>query len=142
MSFDLKIVNNDLSINPDGTVQTVYDNEKLKQDIIKIILTPVGSSAFHRWYGSNIGYRVIGQSLGPEYIEIETKSTIQEALSNLMALQNAQLREQYVSPGEQISTILNINLLRDETDPRQYQIVISILTKLLTTVEESFSLQV
>jgi len=61
MSFDLKIVNNDLSINPDGTIQTTYDNEKLKQDVIKIILTPVNSNAFHRWYGSSISQRVIGQ---------------------------------------------------------------------------------
>ena len=35
MSFDLKIVNNDLSLNADGSVQTVRDNSKLAQDIIK-----------------------------------------------------------------------------------------------------------
>jgi len=59
-----------------------------------------------------------------------------------MALQTAQAKEQYTSPGEQINSILNIEVLRDTEDPRQFQIIVSILTKLLTIVEETFSLRV
>lgn len=141
MSFDLKIVNNDLSLNSDGTLQTVYDNEKLTQDVIKGVLTPIGSNPFHKWYGSTINERTIGQALDPSHTEIETTRAVQDLLTNLIALQNQQAKEQYVSPGEQIAAILEVSVLRDQNDPRQWQVGIKVLTRKLTTVEESFTLR-
>jgi len=142
MSFDLKIENNDLSINPDGTVKTVRDNEKLKQDIIKAILTPLGSNPFHQWYGSTLSQRTIGMALDAGHTEAEAQRAIQNTLTNLVALQKAQARTQFVSPGETIASIQNVSVLRDDVDPRQWQIQVTVLTKQLTTVEESFTLRV
>ena len=142
MSFDLKIVNNGLSLNPDGTLQTVVDNEKLRQDIVKAILTPLGSNRYFRWYGSMIAVRVIGESLDETQTVAEIETAVQNSLSNLISLQKAQSRTQYVSAGEMIAAIQNVIVQRDPADPRQYQIFISVLTRKLTEVEEVFSLRV
>lgn len=141
MSFDLKIINNDLSINNDGTLQTVYDNEKLTQDIIKSVITPIGSNPFHRWIGSTISARTIGQALDESHTEIEATRALQNTLTNLVALQSEQGKGQYVSPGEQIAAILKVGVVRSVQDPRQWEITVSVLTRKLTTVEESFTLR-
>ena len=142
MSFDLKIVNNDLSINPDGNLQTVSDNSKLAQDVIKAILTPLGSNRFSRWYGSNVGNRVVGEAYDNTLTQTEIERDIQNVLSNIVAVQKAQGRTQYVSPGEALAGVREISVLRDRQDPRQYQITISLLTKQLTVVEETFTLRI
>jgi len=140
MSFDLKIENNDLILNPDGTLQTVRDNAKLAQDIVKGVLTPLGSNKFFRWYGSTISIRTIGQVMDATITRTEIERSIQDMLSNLISLQRAQARVQYVSAGEQIASIQSVSALRDQNDPRQWQILVSVLTRKLTVVEETFGL--
>lgn len=142
MSFDLKIEANDLKINPDGTIQTVRDNDKLVQDIVKALLTTLGSNRFHNWYGSLLSSAMIGQVLDATLAEIEAERTISNTFSNLISLQKAQAQTQYVSAGETIAAIRDISVIRNETDPRQYQITVSVLTKKLTIVEETFTLTV
>jgi phage baseplate assembly protein W len=142
MSFDLKIVGNDLAMNRDGSVQTVRDNEKLKQDILKAILTARGSNKFHQWYGSTVSERTIGRLLEDGQLEAEASSAIQETLSTIMALQTAQARIQYVSPGETLAAVTDIRVTRDSTDPRQWSITVEALTRQLTPVEETFLLKI
>lgn len=142
MSFDLKIENNDLNLNPDGTLQTVHDNSKLAQDIVKAVLTPLGSNKFFRWYGSMISARVIGQVLSSSQTEIEIERAVQNTLSNLVALQKVQARGQYVSAGETIAAIKNVSMVKNSTDPRQWEITITVLTRKLTVIEETFGLRV
>jgi len=142
MSYDLKIVGNSLALNPDGSVQTVRDNEKLKQDLLKAILTARGSNRFHQWYGSVISERTVGKVLANEQLEAEVFGAIQETLSTLMALQTAQARVQYVSPGETLAGVSDIRVERDASDPRQWSITIVALTRQLSPVEETFLLRV
>jgi len=142
MSYDLKIVNNDLGINPDGTLQTVHDNEKLVQDILKIILTSAGSNKIFRWYGSSLGTRIIGNLLDPTQLETEVARSVQTALNNLVALQKVQGRTQYISAGEAIASIRGVSVLRNNEDPRLYEIKISVLTRKLTILEDTFTLRV
>jgi hypothetical protein len=142
MSFDLKVENNDLITNPDGTLQTVRDNAKLAQDIVKGVLTPLGSNKFFRWYGSTVSIRTIGQVLDATITQTEIERSIQDFLSNLISLQKAQARVQYVSAGEQIASIQGVAALRDPNDPRQWQIQVSVLTRKLTVVEETFTLKI
>jgi phage baseplate assembly protein W len=142
MSFDLKLINNDLNLNPNGTLQTVYDNEKLVQDILKIILTSAGSNKIFRWYGSALGTRIIGNVLDSTQLETEISRSVQTALSNLIALQKTQGRTQYVSAGESIAAIRGVSVLRNDEDPRLYEIGISVLTRKLTVVEDTFTLRV
>jgi len=142
MSFDLKITNNDLALNPDGTLQTVTNNDKLIQDIIKAILTPIGSNKFFKWYGCALGSRVVGQALDATLTQIEIQRSIQDSLTNLISLQKAQARHQYVSAGESIAAVQEISALRNMEDPRQYEIYVSVLTRKLTIAETTFTLRV
>lgn len=142
MSFDLRIEENDLKINPDGSIQTVRDNEKLIQDIIKALLTPIGGNKFFPWYGSSLPANVIGQVLDADFMTSEAERSIQNTLSQLISLQNAQARTQYVSAGEMIAAIRNVSVLRSNVDPRQFEIKVSVLTRKLNVVEETFVLTI
>lgn len=142
MSFDLKIEGTDLSINPDGSIKTVRDNSKLAQDVIKILITPLGSNRFYRWYGNSLSSVIIGQNMSEVMMEIESERSIQNALSNLIIVQREQGKTQYVSAGETIAVVRDISVVRSDVDPRQYQITVSILTRKLTVIEETFDLTV
>ena len=74
MSFDLSIKNGDIYFDPGGSVKTVSKNSKLRQDIIKIILTDIGENRFHKGYGSAVG-RLIG-TLGAAYIGAQTPTNL------------------------------------------------------------------
>jgi hypothetical protein len=141
MSFDLKLENNDLSIGTDGSVKIVMDNDKLLQDVLKIILTPQGSNRFYKWYGSAMSERIIGTVLGPFLTEVEITRSIEESLNNLMFLQQGQSKYQYVSAPETIAAINDIYSERAEEDPRLYNIFVSVFTKKLTLVETTFQLR-
>lgn len=141
MSFDLKIVNNDLDLNTDGTVQTVRDNSKLVQDILKAIMTEQGENPFHRWYGGVLALRVIGNILDANQGATEAERTIQDTLATLVALQREQARIQYVSPGETLATLKSVDVLRDTSDPRRWQITVAVITRELTVVEVTFGLR-
>jgi len=84
MSFDLRIESNDLVIGATGDVDIVQDNAKLAQEIIKGILTPVGANRFHRWYGSAISARTVGQIMDPTILEMEAQRSVEELLNNLI----------------------------------------------------------
>ena len=107
MSFDLKIKNNDISISSSGDVELVSNNDKLIQDVLKIILTPQGSNKYYAWYGSVITSKVIGEVLGSYYTKVEITRAVQESLSNLMTMQQSQALYQYVSP-EDSKDLFNI----------------------------------
>lgn len=142
MSYDLKITNGDISINKDGTLTTVNDNEKLRQDIIKIILTKVGENRYHPQYGSAVGALQIGSFADQEMIELDLASSAEEAVKFLMNLQKTQSKKQYLTPGEKIIAIKNIAIDRDQIDPRMYNIYISVYTEALTELSESLTIRI
>jgi len=140
MSFDIEIVNSDIKIKADGTVSTVTDTPKLRQDVLKIILTPVGSNKFHPWYGCSVTESIVGRNLPENMMLQEIRTTINESLDKLKTLQIAQSSGQSVSLAEIISVIGNIEAGRNPIDPRQVNVLISILTKRLTKIEEIFTI--
>jgi hypothetical protein len=142
MSFDLKVINNDISFSSSGDVDIVQNTEKLIQDVLKIILTSQGSNQFYKWYGSTISQRVIGEVLGSYYTKVELTRSIQESLSNLIALQQQQSIYQSVSPQETLMAINYIDIEIDENDPRVYNIILSVLTKKMTALETTFQVRV
>jgi hypothetical protein len=141
MSFDLKLVNNDLDLNMDGTIQTVRDNSKLVQDVLKAILTEQGENPYHRWYGGVLSLRLIGSVMDADHTTTEAERAIQDTLATLVALQREQSRAQYVSPGETLATLKSVDVIRDNEDPRKWQVTVSLITRALTIVEVTFGLR-
>lgn len=142
MSFDLKIVNGDIQIGAKGDMDIVFDNDKLRQDIIKILLTKLGENKFHPQYGSEIGALQIGQVVDKEFLELDLKSAVEGSLRKIISLQNDQRKKQILSPGEVIVDILDVSVFRDTIDPRLWNIFISVLTQKLTTLTETLSIRI
>ncbi len=130
MSFDLKIVNGSFNFDSTGKLEYLVNESKLKQDIEKIVLTEQGSNALHTWYGSPLSERILGTVMPRNIIESEVNSAINSALNNLAKLQALQSRDgQILTPEEQISKVLNVNISRSTTDVRAYNIFIDVMTK-------------
>jgi hypothetical protein len=140
MSFDLKIKNGDFDL-INGDLKTVVDTEKLIQDILKIVLSPIGSNPSHPWYGSYLSKSLIGSGLSTDIIFQFGQSQLQNALENLKSLQDSQVKSfQTVSADEQIGAILDISLNRNSTDPRLFDVFIKVVTKGYKPVTAAFTI--
>lgn len=137
MSFDLKLVNGDLSIQPSGTIEPVFNEQKLIQDMLKALFTPVGSHQLHKWYGSPLQDRIGGKVIDPAILDTIIKDGIVYSLKNLQTLQDLQQRDgQFVTPREIIKTIDDVEIYQDESDLRQLNIFIRVTTRSGNTIEE------
>lgn len=142
MSFDLSIKNGDIKINSNGTVGVISGNLKLKQDIIKIILTKLGENKFHPNYGSQAGALKVGYYADDRLMALDIESSVKRAIKNLMSLQKSQSQRQSLTPGEVIVDVLNVAASRDDADPRMYNIIVSVLTQELTEVSEFLTVRI
>jgi len=142
MSFDLKIEGGDIKLEADGSLTTVFDNNKLRQDVVKILLTKLGENRYHPSYGSEVGAITIGHIPDQELLELDLESSTQDAINKLIVLQRSQSRKQFLTPGERIVSILDVSVQRDTTDPRLYNIFISVQTGALTGITESVTVRI
>lgn len=142
MSFDLRLENGDLKINADGAMSVVTGNSKLRQDILKILLTDLGDNKFHPKYGSHVGKLQVGTHADEKIVSLDIESSARAALRNLMSLQRSQARRQALTPGEIIIDILSLEVTRDKIDPRLYNIFVSVLTQSLDKIESSVTVRI
>lgn len=142
MSFDLKITDGDLQISNTGDLQIVENTEKLIQDVLKIVTTPLGGNPFFPWYGGGISSSLIGSSLGLNFSNSIAKLQIEESLETLKKLQTLQTNTgQEVTPAETLAAVQTVDVMRNQVDPRYFRIVIKVLTKALTTASPSFDIR-
>jgi hypothetical protein len=140
MSFDLALINNDLKVNPNGAVRTVSDTPKLKQDIVKIILTPLGSVEAHPWYGCPINEDLVGKVLPRNMMQEQARVSVEIALNRLKDLQRAQSAGQAVSLAELIQVVAEVTVRNDIEDPRLFILTATVLAKDLSQVDEYFTI--
>ena len=140
MSKDLYIENGDFVIkNRDFT--TITGEKKLIQDVLKICLTPVGANVLQPWYGSFINQTLIGSELDSDTSLSVAENQLTSALENLQKLQNLQITStnQKVTPEELIAAIRDVSISQNTNDPRAYEVSITVLTKMFSKVNVSFS---
>jgi len=142
MSFDLKLLKGDLVLNNSGQVKIVQRNSKIRQDILKILLTDIGENKFHYYYGCKAGKLNIGSVLDQEFHRAKIEESVMSSLKNLISLQSAQSKYQYVSPAERILSISSVEAGRDETDPRMWNVFISVLTLEQEEVVETLAIRI
>lgn len=140
MSFDLEIINGDLKIKVDGTVKTITDTTKLRQDILKIIMTALGSNKFHTWYGCSISASSIGSAYPDNLLFSDIQTSIVQSLERLKTLQLSQASGQQVSLAEIISNVESVQVERNPIDLRQVNVRVVVLSKRLGRVEEIFTI--
>lgn len=139
MSYDLKIISGDLVIK-DGDLKIVTGTEKLVQDLLKILLTPVGANPSFSWYGSYVSKNLIGMTIDPDLVQAHGESQVRSALTNLMNLQKLQANSfQRVDPSEHIAGISNLSIKQNDINPTLYEVTVKVLTKALTQVETNFA---
>jgi hypothetical protein len=140
MSFDLQIVNGDLSIANNGDLAIVEDVQKLIQDILKMCITPAGALAFYPWFGSVMSRGLIGSVYDDRFLTSTSISQLTSSLNNLKALQLEQAKtSQPITPGEHIAAIKSIDVQRSTNDPRYFAVYVSVITKALTKANTSFT---
>ena len=142
MSFDFKINSTgDLSIGEDGDLSRVENTEKLIQDILKIVITPMGSNQFYPWYGSRLSKSLIGQVFDFEFLSTVASSQLQNALENLQRLQQEQARQQRVTPFEQLAAVKGVRIERNQVDPRYFLVIINTLTRAFTEANTALTIR-
>lgn len=135
MSFDLKVQNGDLVIGSNGDLQQVVDVEKLIQDILKILSTPMGANLFWPWYGSLLTSSAVGSAMDHQFISTAVEQQIRTSLENIQQLQKEQAaRNQTVSPQELLAAIQNVVVKRSIVDPTFFSIVVRVVNKAFQSV--------
>ena len=76
MSFDLKIQRGDLVLDSSGQLNIVERNDKIIQDIIKILLTDLGENKFHPYYGSSAGKLDVGSVLDQDFFKTKIEGAL------------------------------------------------------------------
>lgn len=139
MSFDFKIKKGDLSIGADGDLAIVQDTEKLIQDILKIVITPIGSNKFYPWYGSRISKSSIGQVVDYEFSSTMISGELSNALENLQRLQQEQAKRQKVTPYELLAATREARIERNQVDPRFFLVVVKAVSRALIETNIPFN---
>ena len=130
MSFDLLVSDGDLQLAANRDLATVTGTDKLIQDIIKIIVTPINGNPFFPWYGSPLGKSLIGRAMERRFVSSIATQQVRASLDRLQTLQKEQLRKnQIVIPAEQLAAIQKVIVERNPQDPRFYTIDLTVLTK-------------
>jgi len=139
MSFDFKVEQGDLVIGPNGDLEKVENTDKLIQDILKILMTPVGTNIFFPWYGSLLSSALIGSPMEDEFIQVAATMQITSALQTLQTMQREQMASfQRVTASELLAAIKEVAVERSQIDPTYYAISVRVLTKNLRTTTATF----
>ena len=139
MSFDLKLSAGDLVIK-NGDLDTIANEDKLVQDILKICLTQAGSNLYQPWYGSYISKSLVGSVLDDNISFGIANSQLQNALENLKKLQELQVASgQKITPQEQIALISDISIGRNQIDPRLIEVLVKVFNKAFKLVSTGFT---
>jgi hypothetical protein len=141
MSFDVKLEHGMLVLDTNGDLSRVDKAEKLLQDILKMLITPLGTNYFAPWYGSAAG-NVIGNILDNNFAASLTSSQIRASLETLSKMQAIQAKNQYLSPEEQIAAIRESTFRQNTVDPRYISIVASVVNKAFQQVNTTLDVAI
>jgi predicted DNA-binding protein YlxM (UPF0122 family) len=137
MSFDLKLENGNLSLDSAGELNKVENTEKLRQDVLKAIITKKGADRANPWYGSDVSQSLIGNILDFNFSRSAAIEQIRSTIENLQAIQKEQQKTQIITAAESIAAIQDI-YINNGPDPRQIQTKISILSYAMTKIDIGF----
>lgn len=129
MSFDLKLTNGDVSIKS-GDVDIVERSDKMVQDILKFISTPVGTLLAFPSYGTYVTKSLIGTADTDEFISNVAEQQLRSGLRILQQLQQDQMKQnQIVTADEQIAAIKDVSVNRAADDPRYFIGYLTVISK-------------
>lgn len=104
MSYDLQLLNGDISFGPDGNPVLVTNKDKLAQDIAKILMTRQGADLGSVQYGSKL-QDALGQPFDFNILQTMIAKNVSEALTFLQSLQLVQGTKQAMTFEEVIGSV-------------------------------------
>lgn len=117
-------VENDFRFDAQGEALVVEDENLLYQMCLKMILTELGSNIYQPWYGSNLAASIGSKVLGGTAIGL--KQSVNQALTTLQNLQNAQSKYQRVTAKERLFSVDNIAVAQSPSDPTTFLIEVDV----------------
>jgi phage baseplate assembly protein W len=141
MSFDVAIVNGDLSIDDLGQLALVRDINKVAQDVVRVITTTKGSDPLNTSYGISSLTRAIGAMQATGTLAATLEAEITTSLNNLIAEQDRLALIQTLTTAERIQQIDSVVVTLEPADPRQLNVAISMTLESLEPITLSTSLQ-
>lgn len=108
-------IENDYRLAASGNPLVVINEDKLNQDVLKILTTIKGSNPFVPEYGSRIPTRIGLKALPSSRTLINEDATA--ALRVFQRIQGLQSQLQEVTPREKLQTIVSVDTIVEETDP-------------------------
>lgn len=138
MSFDLRLEGRDLKLGSNRDLATVENSEKLTQEVLKIVSTPLGGNPFFPWYGCPLEQSLVGTAYSTGFVSTIASTQLRTALETLQKMQKVQLSSgQVVTPQEQIAAIQDVFVDRNVVDPRFFLVRLTVLSKAFRTVQSS-----
>lgn len=132
MSFDIKVLGGDVEFDSNGNLRTMTDSDKLAQDIVKILNTPIGTNPINPGYGSPLTVNEVGTVVNADSVIQQTQSAIAQALEQLISAQALQQAQQTITDAETLIDFETPIVQQDEVDPRQFNIAVNALSRDLT----------
>lgn len=116
-------ITKDIDLDVNGRLVKIEGNDKIRQQVLKALVTQVGSNSIFPGYGSNLS-SVIGQKFDT-LAEFKLHNSVQQAIRFLI---QEQLQQANLPLNETILGILNIQVGQDRIDPRIIRVVITVQT--------------
>jgi len=142
MSYDIRLSDGKIYLDEQsGDVEIISNSGKLIQSVLKELSITLGADPFDPSRGSRLTLRNVGETLNPDVFVAKTTSDIVRTLEALREEQERQATQQFWTDAEMISEIEDISVEQDSIEPRQYNIDIKVLSRALTPVRITFTLQ-
>lgn len=133
MSFDLALNKGDLDIGSDGDLRKVRNTEKVIQDVLKVLHTPLGSNPYFPRIGNSLTAANIGEGLNEQFAQTKVEASVNQAVQIVQNVQRNQELRQSLTPEEKITQIAEVSASLDMNEPRQYNISVIALTGALSS---------
>lgn len=118
----------DYSIDKLGQYEKVIDENKLVQDLKKIVRTILGSDPVATWYGTDFD-KIIGTKMFPEITKTKILNEMVVVLSKLKSAQIQQEEYQTVTDNEFLDVVQKIDVQQSITYPTLYTVDVSVVTQ-------------
>lgn len=138
MSFDVQLSDGDIQLTPGGELVKVDNTSKLVQDVLKALYTTLGEDPFNPSYGSVLTNDSVGMNIMPNILNIQAQEAITDSLELIQQAQAEQKLYQEVTMAETLANIGEITIDQDTTEPRQYNVSLTVLSGELEPITLEF----
>lgn len=117
-------VENDIRYDHTGQTIIVENENLLYQEVLKILLTDIGSNPYHTWYGTSIRKRIGAKAVGG--VSALISEDVRKALLLYQKLQEKQSDYQPVTFKERMYTVAQVKVSPHVEDPTTFLVEVTV----------------